>query len=111
MNELSYDKLKLMYDENFSLGYINKDIGSKFFLISAICAITQMAKRKKPDITYWQIVYNLSDKMGLPEKFLKSLAVICEDFAYGCSDFPTFGVEKKDLIPRVQEILGSYMPF
>lgn len=108
---MSYNELRRVYDGNFSLGYLNKDIQSKFFLISAICEITRLAKQKKPDVTYWQIVYNISEKSGLPEKFLKGLAVVCEDFSYGCNEFPTFGVEKKNLIPKIQEILNSYLPF
>ena len=49
--------------------------------------------------------------MQLPEEFLKGLAIVCEDFSYGCTEFPTFGISQKELIPKAKEILNTYMPF
>lgn len=110
-SDYSFDELRHMYSGYFSLGNLNKDISSKFFLISAICNLTKLAKAKCPDITHWQVIYKLADGMQLPEEFLKGLAIVCEDFSYGCTEFPTFGISQKELIPKAKEILNTYMPF
>ena len=34
-----------------------------------------------------------------------------EDFAYGCTNFPTFGLSPKEMPAKVKEILGKYLPF
>ena len=110
-SELSYKKLSKLYSEHFSLGHINKDIGSKFFLISVICNLTKLAKQKNPDVTHWQIINKLAEGSGLPDNFLKGLAIVCGDFSYGCTEFPTFGVKQSEWISKAKEILLEYFPF
>ena len=53
----------------------------------------------------------LADKLGLPEKFLIGLSIICKDFSYQCTEFPTFGLKGQDMVKEVRAILGTYMPF
>lgn len=106
-----YNDLKRVYSENFSLGYLNTDIKNKFALISLICEVTRMAKSKKPDITHYQIVYKMCEEFGLPDDFIKGLAVVCEDFAYGCTEFITFGLKPKEYVKTIKDILRTYMPF
>ena len=36
---------------------------------------------------------------------------MCEDFAYGCKEFPTFGIKDKDIPLKIKEILKTYLPF
>ena len=43
--------------------------------------------------------------------FLKSLACICQDIMYGCTEFNTFGVERKDVPKTIKKLLNEYIPF
>ena len=69
------------------------------------------SKLKNPDTTYYQVVMKLSDKLGLPDKFIIGLSIVCKDFAYSCSEFPTFGLKGQDIIKEIRGILSSYLPF
>lgn len=105
-----YKDLQHLYNEYFSLGYLNTDISSKFALISLMGYLVYKLKQKKPDITSYQVLRKLvNDK--LPEDFLKGLAVIIDDFSYGCTEFPTFNIEDKKIPAKIKELLNSYMPF
>lgn len=106
-----YEELKRYYTENFSLGYLNTDINNKFALISLICYLTLKAKDKKPDVTHYNIIRSITKDMHIPHAFEKSLAIICEDFSYGCVNFPTFNIKGQDIIKTIKDILNSYVPF
>lgn len=108
---MQYNDLKRLYSEHFSLGYLNVDINSKFALISIICYITYKSKQKYPDINHYQIIMKLSKGIELPDDFIKGLSIICDDFSYGCTEFPTFNLDKESMIKQVREILNSYIPF
>lgn len=109
---MKYDELRRIYSENFSLHYLNSnDISKKFALISLICYVTYKTQLKKPDVTHYQIIMKVSQNLGLPEDFIKGLAIVCEDFSYGCTEFPTFGLEGKDILKQIIEILKSFVPF
>ena len=111
LNGMSYIQMQRCYNENFSIGHINGKIQDKFALIGLICYLTYKAKQKSPGITHWHIIKKISVGMDLPERFLMGLAIMCEDFSYGCTDFPTFGVDQKDIIKTVKNILDNYRPF
>ena len=113
---MSFNELRKFYNENFSLGYINSGhnrsaIEERFILISLINYIHYKTKLKNPDITHYEIILKLSKNLGLPDGFLKGLAIVCEDFAYQCSDYPTFGLKGQDIVKECVSILKSYMPF
>lgn len=113
---MKFKELQRFYSENFSLGYINSghdrsSIEERFVLISLIDFITYKAKLKNPDVTHYEIIMKLSKNLGLPNEFIKGLAIVCEDFAYQCTDFPTFGLKGNDIIKQAVSILKSYMPF
>ena len=113
---MNFNELKRLYNENFSLGYINSGhnrsaIEERMVLISLICYITYKAKLKNPDVSHYEIVMKLSKNLGLPETFIKGLSIICEDFSYSCTDFPTFGLKGNDIIKESISILKSYIPF
>ena len=115
---MTYRELDKFYNENYSLGNLNlpsdKDESSfekKLILISLICYITYKTSLKNPDITHYQIVKKLSDKLGLPDDFLIGLSIVCKDFSYNSTEFPTFGLKGQDIIKKVRTILNSYMPF
>lgn len=106
----SYDEMQRCYSEFFSLGNITTDINTKFALISLICYLVKKLREKKPDVTFYQIVYKLGNEL-INEKYIKRLAIICEDFSYGCKEFPTFGIEDKKIPSKVKEILHNWLPF
>lgn len=105
----SYKEMQRIYSRYFTMGYINTDINTKFALISLVCYLTEKLKEKKPDVTHYQIIRKLSN--GIPEDHIKGLAVICSDFAYGCTQFPTFGIEEKKIPIKIKEILSCWLPF
>lgn len=106
----SIDSLRKLHSNYFSLGYLNTDINSKFALISLICYLVKVVNTKKSHITHYDVIKQISGDI-IPEAFCRSLSVICEDFAYGCSEFPTFGIEDKEIPRKVKEILHTWCPF
>lgn len=102
--------LNKLYIENFSLGYLGKDISTKFALISLICYLTYKAQNKDPTITYTKVIRSLAKDL-LSREEQESLVIICSDFGYGCTEFPTFGIQDKDIPTKIKEILSSKLPF
>lgn len=105
-----FDRRRQFYNECYSLGNLGCSIQDKFALIGLICYVTDKAKQKQP-ATHYQIIKGLSKGLSLPESFICGLAIMCEDFAYESKEFPTFGVESKDIVSTVRNILNTYMPF
>lgn len=110
MQNLSYKELKDFYSDNFSLGHLNTDINSKFALISLICYLTEKMKSKYPNVSYYQVVYKLAHGL-IPEESINGLSIICSDFSYGCTSFPTFGIPDKEIPSKIKEILSQWLPF
>lgn len=110
INTPPYEEMQRLYSQYFSLGHINSDINTKFALISLVCYLTEKLKEKKPDVTHYQVLRKLSEGV-VPEDTIKGLAVICSDFAYGCTEFPTFGIDDKNIPAKVKEILLKWLPF
>lgn len=105
-----YKEMQRLYSQYYSLGYLNTDISTKFALISLIGYLTFRIKQKKPDVTPYQIIRKIIGD-DLPEDFIKGLAVVVDDFAYGCTNFPTFDLEDKKIPSKIKEILNTYIPF
>lgn len=113
---MNFKELRQFYIDNFSLGYINagnnrSNIENRFVLISLICYITYKSKLKNPDSTHYEIIMKLNKNLALPDEFIKGLAIVCEDFSYQCTDFPTFGLKGQDIVKEAISILKTYMPF
>lgn len=106
----SYNDLKEIYNKYFSLGYLNTDINSKFALISLVGYLVFRLKQKKPDVTPYQVIKKIIGE-DLPEDFIKGISVVIEDFSYMCREFPTFGIEPKEIPSTIKKILMSYIPF
>lgn len=108
-----YEKMQEMYRDNFSLFFLGNDISNKFALISLVCYITNKLKKKKPDITHWTVLYKINSTINkpVPEDWLKRLAVICSDFGYGCKEFPTFGLDDKQIPSKIKELIDEWLPF
>lgn len=105
-----YAEMQRIYSRYFSLGFLNKDINTKFALISLIGYLTDKVKSKRPDTTHYQIIRKIVGN-DVEEDFVKGLAIVCSDFAYGCKSFPTFGIEDKSIPAKIKEILSDRLPF
>jgi len=108
---ISFKELSKFYVDHYSLGYLNTNINVKFALISLIGHVVYKLKEKNPDVTYYSVVHKLAEGKGLPEELEWAIAIIAEDFSYQCTEFPTFGLEPKQIVAKIKEILGSYLPF
>jgi len=115
---MNFEELRKFYSEHYSLGNLNlpesKEHSSferKLILISLINYLYAKNKPKNPDLTYYSLIYKLSKNLGLPDNFLKGLAIVCEDFSYNSSEFPTFGLEGKKILDKIISILKTYVPF
>lgn len=113
MKDDSYEGLKWLYNREFSLGFLGKDINSKFALISLLGYLVMKLRKKKPEVTFLDtlIKINNAGTKSVPDKTAKSIAIIAEDFAYGCENFPTFDLKDKDIPKKIKEILNSSLPF
>jgi len=120
LKDMNFEELRRFYFEHYSLGYLNlpesdghSPFERKLILISLINYLYAKNKPKNPDLTYYSLIYKLSKNLGLPDNFIKGLAIVCEDFAYGnkSEEFPTFGLKGKDILKEIQNILSTYFPF
>ena len=114
---MTFKELDKFYTDNYSIGYLNASISTRspfenrIVLISLICHVTYRTKLKNPDVTHYQIIMKLAENLGLPDKFLQGLAIVCKDFSYQCTEFPTFGLKGQDIVKEVRGILRTYLPF
>lgn len=111
ISEPTFVELQDYYTKYFSLGKIASDINEKFALISLIGFIVYNMKKKKPDVTYYEVIYKLAEGTGISDLEIKALAIMVEDFSYECTDFPTFGLKPKEMTVKIKEILNKMMPF
>lgn len=115
---MNFNELKRFYSEHFSLGYLNipptKEYSSfeqKLILISLICFVVHKNKPKNPDLTHYTLLYRLNEKLHLPDDFIKGLAIVCEDFSYQETSFPTFNLKGKEILEKIISILNTWTPF
>lgn len=113
MNSLinpNYEELQKIYSKYYSLGCLDVDINTKFALISLVCYLVHKLKRKKPDVTYYQVIKKIIGE-NISEEYIKGLSIVCSDFGYCCTSFPTFGIEDKKIPAKIKEILLNWLPF
>lgn len=111
---LTFEERKQLYADNFSLYFLNTDIGSKFAVISLICHITYTLKKKKPKATCLQVINKIIEKDSdkYDKEFIENLSIICEDFMKDTTEFLTFEIKStKEMAKKVKEILDTYVPF
>lgn len=109
-SEPTYEQMASTYKDWFSTGYLSS-MQDKLALIDLIGWLVTTLRKKKPDVTYYQVVYKLAQSKGLSDKEIKSIAIIAEDFAYGCDDFVTFGLTIKEVPAKIREIIHKMLPF
>lgn len=110
---MKYQELKDLYHKKFSLCFLGKDITNKIGLISLICYLTEKTKKDYPNIkvTYEKVIDKLTKDTNLTSYQKVALTFICEDFSYGCDNFPLFGVKEDDVIDKIKDILKESCPF
>ena len=113
LQNISYKDLVKVYQNYFSLGYINGDISDKFALISLTCYVTNELRKKGKKVNCYDVLLLVGKDFGDLEKntFLKSLGAVCEDFMYGCDSFPTFNLKSSEIVKTLKNILDKYVPF
>ena len=113
IQSIPYETMQSLFKTHFHLPNLGTDASEKLALICLICNVTEAMKQKKPDVTHWSVLYLLNQKgqCGVREDWLKGLAVICSEIAYGCTTFPNFGMETKDMPKKIIEMLRKWLPF
>lgn len=111
MTKLSYEEKKALYRQYFSLTYLGNDGSNKLALLSLICWLYHKYKEKKPDVTMWQVVWKVGKDTNCGEDFLQGLSIVCEDLAYNCSKWQTWGIADKDVPKKIKELLKDQFPF
>jgi hypothetical protein len=113
LENISFDKLLRIYQKYFSLHYINTNTDNKLALIALICFLTNELRKKDKNITCYDVLLKIGKDFPDLQKntFLKSLACVCQDIMYGCKEFNTFGVERKDVPATIKKLLNEYVPF
>ena len=109
-SEPTYKQMQQVYREWFTSGYLHS-MQDKLALFDLIGWLVTSLQKKKPDITYSQIVYKLAKGTGLTDMDIKKIAIISEDFAYECDDFIDFGLTLKEVPAKIKEILCKILPF
>ena len=109
---MEYSEKKDVYSKNFSLGYLNTNFSDKIGLISLICYITYTKKQKEPGIDCYKVIRAITKDVSLPDDFIETLSIICEDYMYGTKEFPTFGCKTGDeIIKKIKSTLETWVPF
>ena len=110
-----YKELESDYKEYFSLAGLDTDISNKFALISLICFLTKELKKNNPDVTCYKTIMAITKNDDVDDyyfKFLRGLSVVCQDFMTHTKEFMTFDLKSsKEMISKVREILGTWLPF
>lgn len=107
---ITYKQLKQFYSEYFGLSNLNVSSEERLAILSLVSYTVQKLKAKKPDVTYYSVLKKLAPS-AMPEDYLYGLAIICEDFAYDCKEFPTFDLKGNEIIKKIKDILSNYIPF
>lgn len=105
----SYKDMEKNY-QIYSLGFLGEDISIKFAIISLVGYITYTLRKKKPDVTCYQILKKIVGET-FPEDYIKGISVVCEDFMYGCTKFPTFGLKNTEMPNKIKDLLQNFLPF
>ncbi len=114
--DCSYEKTRAIFTKYFSTGHLNANLEGKLALIAMICYITNSINKNKDEVskvTCYQVICKIGK--DFPDEvhydFFKALGAICDDFMYGCTEFPTFGIDPKSMPKEVLKLLNTWMPF
>lgn len=100
----------LSYDLNIGVPG-SADLGDKMGLIMMICYLTDVLKKKKPNLTHLDVL-KLCMKDDFPrEDELQTIALVCEWFAWGCLKFPDLGLKAKEMPSKIKSGILELCPF
>ncbi len=105
---------KILYDELFVGVPAGQDMGDKIALIAMICYLTNALKKKKPSVTYFDVINLCMKDFPLPfvdEDQLQILALVCEWFAADCKIFPNLGVSPAEMPEKIKNLISNLLPF
>lgn len=113
LTNISFEKLSLIYEKYFSLGYLNTDVSNKLALISLTCYVTNEVRKKGKNMNCYDILLQIGKDMpeSVKDTFIKSLGAICQSFMYECNTFPDFNIKPKDMPKTIKNLLAEYIPF
>lgn len=115
MFKADYQSKKEIYKNTFTFGYIDADLNTKFALISLVALTSYKLRDKNPSLTTLDILLKITGQTkdySAFYHFLESLAIIVEDFSYGCTKFESFGLKtSSEIINKIKEILNKWHPF
>lgn len=109
-NSLTYKEEAKLFNDYFTTGYL-PSIQDKFVIIDLIGWIVYELRKKKPDVTFYQITHKLAEGTGLNEDEIKKWAILAEDFSYQCKDFMDCGLKITEAPKKVKELFGKILPF
>jgi len=109
--DIKYEELKRLHSQYFGFYHLNISLNEKFAVIAMICSIVNELKKKKPDITYYEIVNKLCSNKGFDKDFIWGLSIVCEDFGIDAKEIPNFGIKVAEMPKKVSELLNNYLPF
>lgn len=111
-SDLKFEDLQRLYARYFSLGHINGDINNKFALISLVCFLTHQARKTNPNASCYRTIMKVIEGDTFPNELIIGLAVVCEDFMAGCTEFNKCGCKSaQEMITQIKTILSSWLPF
>ena len=102
------EKLK-PYRMNYSIGFTGEDFTTRVSLISLLSYAFKKIKEKKPTLTLYELISDLGPTLSEDSRI--NLALICENLASGCTEFPTFDLKGKQITDKIREILKQWTPF
>ena len=109
-SEPTYKQMARVYNEWFTTGYLHS-MQDKLAMIDLLGWLVTSLRKKKPDITYYQIVNKLAKGTGLTDMEIKKISIIAEDFAYQCDDFIDFGLKLNEVPAKIHELFCKILPF
>ena len=116
ISKLNYVQKKLLYEMNFSMGYLSStNLNERLVLVSLVALTYQKLKLKEPYITHLDILIKITkqpkDNSGF-YLFLEALAIMAEDFSYGVKSIDACGLKtSQEIINKIKELLNTWIPF
>ena len=102
---------KKFYRNNYSIGYFGDKFTDRVAVIAMLMQVYNRLKEKNPLLRLEDLIKKLDTKHYLTKEATENLALICENIAYGCKEFPTFDLQLKDMPAQISDIFMRYTPF
>ena len=111
--EPTLTELQSNYERYYSLQCLNVPLERKYKLISLICFLTTVARKKNPSASVEQVIRKITKGSSNSPGLLRALTCICEDAVSNPHEtFSCFGYTTADeIIKEINDILLTEMPF